>query len=76
MAIVDRPLLNTDLDAVFDPRSVAIYGISERTSVRIAENMTKPGVPVLRHQPDQVRGLRRPLLSRRWPSARPCPRWS
>ncbi|HET7172301.1 MAG TPA: acetate--CoA ligase family protein [Gaiellales bacterium] len=45
MAVVDRPLLNTDLDAVFDPRSVAIYGISERTSMRIAENMTKPGVP-------------------------------
>ena len=45
MAIAERPLLNTDLDAVFDPASVAIYGISERTSVRIAENMTKPGVP-------------------------------
>jgi acetate---CoA ligase (ADP-forming) len=45
MAVVDRPLLNTDLDAVFNPRSVAIYGISERTSVRVAENMTKPGVP-------------------------------
>ena len=45
MATAERPLLNTDLDAVFDPRSVAIYGISERTSVRIAENMTKPGVP-------------------------------
>ena len=40
MSVVDRPLLNTDLDAVFDPRSVAIYGISERTSLRIAENMT------------------------------------
>src|SRR5919201_3170916 len=45
MAVAQRPLLNTDLDAVFDPRSVAIYGISERTSVRIAENMTTPGVP-------------------------------
>jgi len=45
VAVADRPLLNTDLDAVFDPRSVAIYGISERTSLRIAENMTKPGVP-------------------------------
>jgi len=45
MAVVDRPLLNTDLDAVFNPRSVAIYGISERTSVRVAENMSKPGVP-------------------------------
>ena len=45
MAVADRPLLNTDLDAVFDPRSVAIYGISERTSMRIAENMTRPGVP-------------------------------
>ena len=28
------------LGAIFDPRSVAIYGISERTSLRIAENMT------------------------------------
>ena len=36
MATTERPLLNTDLDAVFDPRSVAIYGISERTSMRIA----------------------------------------
>src|SRR3954447_19905771 len=39
------PLLRTDLDGVFRPRSVAIYGISERTSQRIAENMTVPGVP-------------------------------
>jgi acetyltransferase len=33
------------LDAVFNPASVAIYGISDRTSLRIAENMTVPGVP-------------------------------
>src|SRR5438105_13839659 len=39
------PLLRTDLDGVFRPRSVAIYGISDRTSQRIAENMTVEGVP-------------------------------
>src|SRR4051794_24149815 len=39
------PVLQADLDGVFRPRSVAIYGISERTSQRIAENMTVPGVP-------------------------------
>src|SRR3954452_23291479 len=39
------PLLRTDLDGVFRPRSVAIYGISDRTSQRIAQNMTVPGVP-------------------------------
>jgi acetate---CoA ligase (ADP-forming) len=37
--------LHPNLDAVFNPASVAIYGISERTSARIAENMTVPGVP-------------------------------
>ncbi len=45
MAVVDRPLHDAGLNAIFDPRSVAIYGISERTSLRIAENMTVPGVP-------------------------------
>jgi len=45
VAVVDRPLHDAGLDAIFDPRSVAIYGISERTSLRIAENMTVPGVP-------------------------------
>ncbi|HYX87371.1 MAG TPA: acetate--CoA ligase family protein [Gaiellales bacterium] len=45
MAVADRPLLDTDLDAIFNPGSVAIYGISERTSVRIAENMTVAGIP-------------------------------
>jgi acetate---CoA ligase (ADP-forming) len=45
MTAVETPLLRTDLDGVFRPRSVAIYGISERTSVRIAENMTVPGMP-------------------------------
>jgi len=39
------PLLHTDLDGVFRPASVAIYGISDRTSRRIAENMTVAGVP-------------------------------
>ena len=45
METVERPLLNTDLDGVFAAKSVAIYGISERTSVRIAYNMTVAGVP-------------------------------
>jgi acetate---CoA ligase (ADP-forming) len=45
VAVVDRPLHDAGLNAIFDPRSVAIYGISERTSLRIAENMTVPGVP-------------------------------
>ncbi len=45
MSSTVSPLLRTDLDGVFRPRSVAIYGISERTSQRIAENMTVPGVP-------------------------------
>lgn len=39
------PLLRPDLTAVFDPRSVAIYGISDRTSRRIAHNMSVDGVP-------------------------------
>ena len=38
-------LLRTDLDGVFRPRSVAIYGISDRTSKRIAQNMSVDGVP-------------------------------
>ncbi len=45
MKTADRPLLDTDLDGVFRARSVAIYGISDRTSQRIAQNMTLPGVP-------------------------------
>jgi len=45
MTAVETPLLRTDLDAVFRPHSVAIYGLSERTSLRIAQNMTVPGVP-------------------------------
>jgi len=45
MSSTASPLLRTDLDGVFRPRSVAIYGISDRTSTRIAENMTVPGVP-------------------------------
>src|SRR5436853_6318369 len=45
MSSTASPLLRTDLDGIFRPKSVAIYGISERTSQRIAENMTVPGVP-------------------------------
>ena len=45
MSVVDRSVHEEGIRAIFDPRSVAIYGISERTSLRIAENMTVPGVP-------------------------------
>jgi acetate---CoA ligase (ADP-forming) len=45
MSSTVSPHLRADLDGVFRPKSVAIYGISERTSQRIAENMTVPGVP-------------------------------
>ena len=38
-------LLRPALESMFNPASVAIYGISDRTSVRIAENMTREGVP-------------------------------
>ena len=40
-----RPLVDVELDGLFNPASVAIYGISDRTSRRIAENMTVAGVP-------------------------------
>jgi acetate---CoA ligase (ADP-forming) len=33
------------LEPMFNPASVAIYGISDRTSMRIAQNMTADGVP-------------------------------
>ena len=69
MAIADRPLLNTDLDAVFDPASVSIYGISERTSVRIAENMTKPGVPFYGINPTKTEACGVPCF----PSMAECP---
>src|SRR5262249_23769294 len=45
MSRTAAPPLHTDLDGVFRPASVAIYGISDRTSRRIAENMTVVGVP-------------------------------
>jgi acetate---CoA ligase (ADP-forming) len=38
-------LLRTALDGVFNPASVAIYGISDRTSARISDNMRVDGVP-------------------------------
>src|SRR6478736_6555021 len=69
MSVVDRPLLNTDLDAVFDPRSVAIYGISDRTSLRIAENMTVPGVPFYGINPTKTEACGVPC----YPSMAECP---
>jgi acetyltransferase len=52
--------LRTDLDAVFDPRSVGIYGLSDRTSRRIAENMTVAGVPFVGVNPtrEEACGIR------------------
>jgi acetate---CoA ligase (ADP-forming) len=45
MSTTERPLLDAGLEAIFNPASVAIYGISDRTSRRIAENLTVEGVP-------------------------------
>jgi len=60
MESATEPLLRTDLRAVFDARSVAIYGISDRTSRRIAENMRKDGVPFYGINPtrDEACGIR------------------
>jgi acetate---CoA ligase (ADP-forming) len=60
MSSTISPLLRTDLDGVFRPRSVAIYGISDRTSQRIAENMKVPGVPFYGINPtkDEACGIR------------------
>jgi acetate---CoA ligase (ADP-forming) len=54
MSSTVSPLLRTDLDGVFRPRSVAIYGISERTSLRIADNMKVPGVPFYGINPTKI----------------------
>ena len=45
MTVTEPAAVRPGLDAFFAPGSVAIYGISERTSVRIAENMRVNGVP-------------------------------
>jgi acetate---CoA ligase (ADP-forming) len=45
MESVSPTLLRAGLEPMFNPASVAIYGISDRTSVRIAQNMTSDGVP-------------------------------
>ena len=54
-----RPLVETGLDGIFNPASVAIYGISDRTSQRIAQNMTVEGVPFYGINPtrDQACGV-------------------
>ncbi len=66
---VTRPLVDTALDGIFNPRSVAIYGISDRTSGRIAENMTVQGVPFYGINPtrDEACGMRC------YPSIGDCP---
>src|SRR5690242_9645392 len=45
MESASQTLLRAGLEPMFNPASVAIYGISDRTSQRIAENMTREGVP-------------------------------
>ena len=64
-----RPLVDVELDGIFNPASVAIYGISDRTSARIAENMTVPGVPFYGINPtrDEACGVRC------YPSIAACP---
>ena len=64
-----RPLVDTGLDGIFNPQSVAIYGISDRTSGRIAENMTVEGVPFYGINPtrDEACGVRC------YPSIGDCP---
>ncbi len=69
MSSTVSPLLRTDLDGVFRPRSVAIYGISDRTSQRIAQNMTVDGVPFYGINPtkDEACGIKC------YPSMADCP---
>ena len=70
-----RPLVDVELDGMFNPASVAIYGISDRTSTRIAQNMTVPGVPFYGINPtrDEACGVRcYPSIA----TARRCRRWS
>jgi acetyltransferase len=69
MSSTVSPQLRTDLDGVFRPRSVAIYGISDRTSQRIAQNMTVPGVPFYGINPtkDEACGIKC------YPSMADCP---
>jgi acetate---CoA ligase (ADP-forming) len=69
MSVIDRPLHDEGLGAIFDPRSVAIYGISERTSLRIAENMTMPGVPFYGINPTKVAACGVPCF----PTVGDCP---
>jgi acetyltransferase len=69
MSVVDRPVHDESLGAIFDPRSVAIYGISERTSLRIAENMTVPGVPFYGINPTKTQACGVPCF----PTIGDCP---
>ena len=69
MTTVESPLLRTDLDGVFRPRSVAIYGISDRTSLRIAQNMTIQGVPFHGINPTKTEACGIPC----YPSIGECP---
>src|SRR5262245_38018567 len=69
MATIDRPVLDTNLDGIFRPASVAIYGISERTSLRIAQNMTVAGVSFYGINPTKTEACGIPC----YPSLGDCP---
>jgi CoA binding domain len=60
MESVTSPRLGSALEPMFNPSSVAIYGISDRTSTRIAQNMTVQGVPFYGINPtrDEACGIR------------------
>ena len=60
MQSVISPRLGSALEPMFNPSSVAIYGISDRTSTRIAQNMTVQGVPFYGINPtrDEACGIR------------------
>jgi acyl-CoA synthetase (NDP forming) len=69
MKTANTPLLRSRLDGVFRPKSVAIYGISDRTSLRIAENMKVPGVPFYGINPTKAEACG----VRCYPSLAECP---
>ncbi len=59
-AVDANPPARYDLDALVAPRSVALYGVSERTSGQMAENLAIGGGPIVGVHPirDEVLGVR------------------
>ncbi len=59
-AMTPTPLPRYDLDVLVAPRSVALYGVSERTSAAMASNLLAGGRPVIGVHPreDEVLGIR------------------